>query len=385
MSDPTIRRPLAAERRARILAAIEHDGVVRVSQLIDELGSAPVTLRRDLAQLEQEGLVVRVHGGAVLPDGAAVPAPPAPQDDVDLAEREVVRPKPGGSIAVLVPSLNYYWPGVIRGIESRALRRGFGIVLRGASYELQDERPILQRLLDDDEQIRGLLVAPNTDTAHAQDVIQWLADSGVPSVLMERDAQLLPSHEPVESVASDHAHGAALAARHLADLGHRRVGLVLSRFSPTSRKIAAGWRVACATLGLTQLEGFEPLLPDRSSAEFSSAVNATLDSALEAGLTALLIHSDPEAMAVIDLALNRGIRVPRDLSVIAYDDEIAQLFSPALTAVSPPRSAVGEVALDLLVDRIADLRQPNRRVLLSPHLNVRESTAPPTAEAAPSR
>jgi DNA-binding LacI/PurR family transcriptional regulator len=375
MSDQATRRPLAAERRTRILAAVERDGVVRISQLIDELGAAPVTLRRDLAQLEDEGLLVRVHGGAVLPDGTAAPES-AEADATGQAEQQGTDTVPGGSIAVLVPSLNYYWPAVIRGIEPQALRRGFRVVLRGATYDLQDERPILQRLLDD-EQVRGLLVAPNTDTAHAQEVIQWLAGSGVPSVLMERDAELLPAREPAESVASDHAHGAALAARHLAELGHRRVGLVLSRFSPTSRKIAAGWRVACAGLGLAQADGFEPLLPDRSSADFTAAVNATLDAALDAGLTALLIHSDPEAMAVIDLALNRGIRVPHDLSVIAYDDEIAKLFRPALTAVSPPRSAVGEVAVDQLADRIADPGRPNRRVLLSPHLHVRESTAPP--------
>ena len=53
-------------------------------------------------------------------------------------------------------------------------------------------------------------------------------------------------------------------------------------------------------------------------------------------------------MAIIDLALNRGISVPDDLSIIAYDDEVAQLFTPALTAVSPPRAAVGEAAVDLL-------------------------------------
>src|SRR5215469_17976290 len=102
MSDPTIRRPLAAERRARILAAIEHDGVVRIAQLIDELGSAPVTLRRDLAQLEQEGAIVRVHGGAVLPDGAAAPHAPLTVDEADLAEREIAMPRHRGSIAVLV-------------------------------------------------------------------------------------------------------------------------------------------------------------------------------------------------------------------------------------------------------------------------------------------
>ncbi|MGH3263174.1 MAG: LacI family DNA-binding transcriptional regulator, partial [Trebonia sp.] len=234
----------------------------------------------------------------------------------------------------------------------------------------------LQRLLDD-ERARGLLVAPNTDTEHAQVVIRWLADCGVPSVFMERDAKLPPDCEPGESVTTDHSRGAALAARHLAELGHRRVGLVLSRNSPTSRKIASGWHAACDELGLAQGEGFGPLLPDRSSPEFSATINATLDTALDSGLTGLLVHSDPEAMAVIDLALNRGTSVPGDLSVASYDDEVAQLFSPALTAVCPPRAALGEAALDLLADRIADPARPPRRVILSPRLNVRDSTAPP--------
>ena len=108
-----------------------------------------------------------------------------------------------------------------------------------------------------------------------------------------------------------------------------------------------------------------------------SPINATLDTALDAGLTALLVHSDPEAMAVTDLALNRGVSVPGDLSVASCDDEIAQLFSPALTAVSPPRSASGEAALDLLADRIAEPERPARRVVLSPVLNARDSTSPP--------
>lgn len=372
MSDQSDRRFLAAERRAHILAALERDGVVQLARLMENLGAAPVTLRRDLAQLEQEGLLVRVHGGAVPPEGAIPAERTAPAGSTEPTGDAGT----SGTIAVLVPSLNYYWPGVVHGIEAQARRRGLRVVLRGTSYELQDERPVLQRLLDD-ERACGLLVAPNTDTEHARDVIAWLADCGVPSVLMERDAKFLPRHDPAESVTTDHAHGGALAARHFAELGHQRVGLVLSRNSPTSRKIAAGWHAACTELGLAQVEGFEPLLPDRSSAEFSAAINATLDTALHADLTALLVHSDPEAMAVIDLALNRSVSVPDDLSVVSYDDEIAQLFSPALTAVSPPRFAIGEAALDLLADRIAEPGRPARRVVLSPRLNVRDSTAPP--------
>ena len=363
---------LAAERRAHVLATLERDGAVRVAQLMEDLGVAPVTLRRDLAQMEREGLLVRVHGGAVPAAGAF--------DDVEPGHPAPVTRT--GSIAMLVPSLSFYWPSVVRGAETEAARHGLRVVLRGASYELQDERPVLERLVHADG-VRGLVVAPNTDTPHAQDVVQWLAECGVPSVLVERDAVAMPAPgsleggSPVENVTTDHALGAVLAARHLAALGHRRVGLIIARDSPTSRKIAAGWQAACVELGLTPSDHFETSLPPRTSPDFSAVVDATLDAALANSVTAILVHSDPEAMAFVDLALNRGISVPGDLSVVAYDDEVAELFTPALTAVSPPRNAVGRAAVDLLARRIEDPSRPIHRVVLNPTLNVRGSTAPP--------
>ncbi len=358
--------PLAPARHAHILSALERDGIVRVSQLTDELGVAPVTLRRDLQQLEEEGHLERVHGGAV-PVAGAEPAPARAQSDIA-----------GGAIAVLVPSLNYYWPGVVRGMEREARRLGLRLVLRGASYELQDERPVLERLVTGDD-VRGLIVAPNPDASHAQDVVQWLDESGIPSVFVEREAIVLPGREPVESVTTDHALGAVLAARHLAALGHRKVGLILSRDSPTGRKIVRGWATACEELALSPSEHFEQLFPDRNGPGFTAAVEAAIDTALANGVTGLLIHSDPEAMAFIDIALNRGISVPDDLSVVAYDDEVAQLFTPALTAVSPPRADVGATAVDLLARRMEDPNRPVHRVSLSPTLNVRQSTAPAAA------
>jgi DNA-binding LacI/PurR family transcriptional regulator len=373
MTDQPTHAPLPPARRAHVLASLERDGIVRVSQLIDELGVTPVTVRRDLAQMEDEGLLVRVHGGAVAANGNGHSRTAEPSD-LDAGVPALT--ESSDSIAVLVPSLNYYWPSVVRGMEREARRRGFRLLLRGASYELQDERPVLERLVHSDG-VKGLVVAPNTDTPHAQDVIQWLATCGVPSVLTERDAFVLPDRTPVESVTSDHALGAVMAARHLADLGHRKVGLVLSRNSPTSRKIAAGWDAACEELGLTPTEHFEHLLPDRSSPDFSDAVNASLDRAMQTGTTALLVHPDAEAMAFVDLALARGISVPGDLSLIAYDDEVAELFTPALTAVSPPRADVGASAVDLLIRRIAEPDRPVHRVSLNPTLHVRQSTAPP--------
>jgi DNA-binding LacI/PurR family transcriptional regulator len=65
--------------------------------------------------------------------------------------------------------------------------------------------------------------------------------------------------------------------------------------------------------------------------------------------------------------------------VVAYDDEFAGLFTPALTAVAPPRAAIGRTAVELLLQRLADPARPVHRVTVSPSLNVRASTAPPAA------
>ena len=358
---PVPRSPLPAGRRAHVLAALARDGMVRVSELTEQLGVTAVTLRRDLAQLEAEGLLERVHGGAV----------PVPSDRADTSA------SPGSAtatIAVLVPSLDYYWPGVIRGMENAAQQHGMRLLLRGSSYELQDERPVLERLVRT-EGVRGLLFAPNVDSPHGRDVVAWLSRQKLPVVLVERDAVRPDTHEPLESATTDHALGGVLAAQHLAELGHRRVGLVVSRLSPTSRKIAAGWERACEELGLDRSEHFERFVPDHRSPEFPEIVNAIIDTVVASGTTALLVHSDPEAITVVEYALARGLAVPGDLSVIAYDDQVAQLFNPALTAVSPPRAAVGQAAVELLIHRLSDPGRPAQRVVVSPSLNVRESTA----------
>lgn len=371
-TEPTAPGMLAPARRDYILDALERDGTVRSSQLLDELGVTPVTLRRDLAKMESDGFLVRVHGGAV-----RHPNPrPRRLVPVSTPTAPAAPPIAQGAIAALVPSLQFYWPSVVRGMEREARARGAKILPRSTSYEMQDERPVLERLVQN-EDIRGLIVAPNTHTPHAQDVIQWIHERGIPTVLVERDAVILPTGEPFESVTTDHALGTVRAARHLGELGHKRMGLVLSRDSPTARKIAAGWQAAIAELGLDDAAHFEEIVPDRSNPEFSATVEVTIDKAIEHGVTALLVHSDPEAMAFIDIASSRGISVPEQLSIVAYDDVVADLFTPAMTAVRPPREAVGAAAVDLLLRRIAEPNRPVHRTLLSPRLIVRSTTAPP--------
>jgi DNA-binding LacI/PurR family transcriptional regulator len=93
------------------------------------------------------------------------------------------------------------------------------------------------------------------------------------------------------------------------------------------------------------------------------------------GTAAVLVHADAEAIALVQRCEERGLSVPGDLSVVAYDDEVAGLFSPALTAVRPPRRSIGRAAVRLVADRLADRSRPAHRVVISPALRIRQSTA----------
>ncbi len=370
MSASDGRGPLQVERRAQLLDELQRQGTVRVSELTERLGVAAVTIRRDIAQMAAEGLVRRVHGGVTL-----ILLDETGGEESAYATTHAVGAGPR-TIGMLVPSLDYYWPGVVRGAEEAAREYGHKVVLRGSSYESEDDRPQLERLVDG-LGADGLLIAPRLDVPTIDATLDWVAATGVPTVLVERTATVGPHHAVLESVTTDHALGAAIGVRHLLSLGHRRVGAVLSKGSPTSQHVLRGWHDAVTEAGFAPKDTVEVLLPGLRSAEWDAALDETLDRCLSTGTTALLVHADSEAMALVQRCEERHLTVPGDLSVMAYDDEVAGLFSPPLTAVRPPRRSIGRAAVDLLVARFADPGRPTHRVVISPSLRVRESTAPP--------
>jgi DNA-binding LacI/PurR family transcriptional regulator len=279
-------------------------------------------------------------------------------------------------MGMLVPSLDYYWPDVARGAEETARELDMRVVLRGSSYEAEDDRPQLVRMVER-LNVDGLIVAPKMDAPTAQATTEWLAATGLPVVLLERTATAGPHRAVFESVVTDHALGAAMAVHHLLSLGHRRVGVLTAQPSPTRPHVHRGWLEALGECGLDPAETVDRVVPDAHTPEWEAAVDEALDACLATRTTALLVHADAEAIALVQRCEERHLAVPVDLSVVAYDDEVAGLFSPPLTAVRPPRRSIGRAAVRLVADRLADPERPTHRVVISPSLRIRESTAPP--------
>ncbi|HEY0187599.1 MAG TPA: substrate-binding domain-containing protein [Cellulomonas sp.] len=371
MTAPIPRAPLPVTRRTQLLETLQRDGTVRVSDLVATLGVSPITIRRDIAQLAAEGLVTRVHGGAALVDPSGAAEPDAGGGATGGEPRQV---------GMLVPSLDYYWPGVVRGAEEAARSHDLRVVLRGSSYDLDDDRRQLDRLLD--LGVDALMVAPRIGAPGAAELLTWLRDLDIPVVLVERTGTAGDHEEEMESVVTDHALGAAMAVRHLHSLGHTRIGLVANDQSPHARAIRQGWLATSAELGLDPATVVDLSVPDKADPTWDSVLDRAPQACLDTGTTALLVHADPEAISVAQKSEARGMKVPQDLSIVAYDDEVVSLFSPPMTAVRPPRRSVGRSAVELVAARLADPGRPTHRVLISPSLRVRGTSAAPGGRTA---
>lgn len=165
---------------------------------------------------------------------------------------------------------------------------------------------------------------------------------------------------------------AGKATDHLIELGHTRIGFIAG---PDDYSLAGwrvdGWREAMAN---AELE-CEDLL-EKGDFGFESglaAARALLDR--KDPPTAIIASSDQMALATLDVAKERGLKVPRDLSIVSFDNTpVVRFTTPALTALDQPISATTARAVELLIDARKD-GSPSQPVILEGELIVRGSTA----------
>lgn len=281
---------------------------------------------------------------------------------------------------------------------ARALARGrvgsVGLLLNGALSEAFEDQVSAEFVgsVADELARRGLaltVLTPPKDDAYvpARDVaidgalvytcepgsagVEWLGRRTLPVVAVDQDLG-----DAVPGVCVDDRDGARQGARHLIDLGHRRIAILGLRgeggsaaesSSYPSRERLAGWMEALAEAGVEPVVALAPFKPVDAALEVARDLLRTTD------VTGVLCFSDVFAQAVVRAAEELGRRVPEDLSVVGYDDSpLASTSRPALTTVQQDITAKGHLAASMLAD-VLDGR-PARSQLLPATLVVREST-----------
>ncbi|WP_129669594.1 LacI family DNA-binding transcriptional regulator [Phytoactinopolyspora endophytica] len=362
---------LAAHRRELILDTVRSRGTVRLRDLTDELDVSIATVRRDVTALAQRGLLSRVHG-AIKPTHDANNDQGRAKADRQLASEAATGPGAGLTLGMLVPSTTYYYPEVIRGARAAAAQLGARLILGISYYNPDADRQRVEELLA--SHVDGLLVTISDQIGASRSPLDWLRSLDVPTVLVERPAALNTGLEHLDAVYSDHVYGACLGIRHLASLGHRAITLVTRRDSPNRTLIEEGYRTGMREMGTQPTEPVTTPHPEEHLAEFDEAIRGVTDDVARGRISALLVHNDQDAIVLMQRLHATGVRVPDDVAMVAYDDEVAGIIDTPLTAIAPPKHDVGDIAVELLIARLAHAdERAGRHIMLHPELRIRES------------
>jgi LacI family xylobiose transport system transcriptional regulator len=257
---------------------------------------------------------------------------------------------------------------MLRGVQEVVTDRDVGLGFTEVRADSSAQRPWSDWLLA--RRPTGVIIVHSQFTAEQH---AMLAASAIPLVAAAPNGQ--PS-QPVPSVGTANWGGAVDAARHVIELGHRRIGVL----SGPSRALNARERLEACRAAL-DIAGIE--LPARlvRTGEFSFEAGLALGTDLlsqPAPPTAVLCGNDLQALGVYKAARQLGLRIPHDLSVVGFDGiDAGNWCDPALTTVRQPVRAIGAAAANLLLALIAGPVPALTRIELPATLVVRDSTAPP--------
>jgi DNA-binding LacI/PurR family transcriptional regulator len=262
------------------------------------------------------------------------------------------------AVALLVPDItNPFFSRVLRGAQRAAQAAGYTVALVDTANDRRWE----------EQSFEALRAGPVDGYLLFEVTAPEALGPNENVVLMEAEAPRRPS------VRFDAAGGAAAAFRHLVELGHRRIGHLAAAFdAPTFHLREQARRQVLRDAGLD---------PD---AQPRATTPIGIDDARDAAApllaerpTAIFCDDDIIAAGLYLAARERGLRIPRDLSVVGFDDmDFARVLDPPLTTVALDAEQLGASAFELLEGRMAG-RRTRRRIVLPAELLVRGSTAGP--------
>lgn len=310
----TQRVPVSAKTRERVLQAIE------------ELGYRPNLLARSLAQ------------GKTL------------------------------TLALVVPTIsNPFFAEVVEEVERVADQHDYELLLSMTHNSPEEGKRHLERMAS--RWVDGFIVMGMA--ADIDDVLA-LKTGGKEVVLSVWNQD--PRTEVFPMVDIDFRSAGELATRHLLTCGHRHIATILEEPVQLTRR--QGYQTTLVEAGLSIRPDY---IRQGDSSYESGYRGATELLALSTPPTAIFAGNDWMALGAIEAITSLGLHVPRDISVVGVDDiSLAAHTNPRLTTISTPKREMARAASELLLRYIQGTDIPDKplKMLVSPHLVVRQSTAP---------
>jgi LacI family transcriptional regulator len=254
---------------------------------------------------------------------------------------------------------------MLSAVESIAAKRGFLVVVGESGRDADKER----RYVEQFQQLRigGIIV---TTASRWFDHLAAARAGGTPVVLMAR------RWDEGDYVTADHVEAGRLVGKHLLARDYRRVGLVWTH-EPENTAIEErilGVRQVLADAGVELQDRWNLRTPTTLLEDGMDAADRYL--AMPERPRAVFVSTDRQAMGFVERVVAHGVRVPEDMAIVSYDDiPFAACARVPLTTVAIPMRRMGELAAEILFDRLDGAAGPEaRQILLQPELIVRASS-----------
>ena len=226
---------------------------------------------------------------------------------------------------------------IVDGIESVAHQAGYSVFLSASHNDPEREISVVEVFRQ--RRVDAVIVTSSRVGALYADILE---DFGAPIVLINN----MQEGKYLFSVAADDVGGAQMAVEHLLALGHRRIGYVGSVERPiSSNRRWQGVLQAFLRFGIEPIPGLKVAPHGYTDLEVGRRGLVEL---LAHAPSAVFVYNDMTAIGVMLEARERKINIPRELSLVGFDDiQAARFVTPALTTIRQPRKAMGRAAMEM--------------------------------------
>jgi LacI family transcriptional regulator, fructose operon transcriptional repressor len=261
---------------------------------------------------------------------------------------------------------NPYFTAIARAIEDIAIANEMSVFFCNTDEDQEKEQLYLRNLLD--ENVAGIILSPTVENIES---FRFIIETDIPVVTIDRRIE----GANIDSVLGDNVPAAQLITNHLIKNGYTRIGAVIGlKGSTTGRERMQGFKLSFVENNLD----FDP--------QFITFTQPNELGGKEVVEKWLNMPNPPEAIltgnglltiGAISAISQAGLTIPDEIALAGFDDASWMPFlGPGITVISQPNYEIGQVAAELLFERMEDNTRPAREVVLKGKLITRASTRP---------
>lgn len=324
--------------------------------LVRTFGVSRITVVRAMDELRKRGLVWRKRGSGTFA--------------TKIARCE------SGRIGLILPSLSFgeIFPQICQALTRFAQQDGYSLVLGDISSSKPDQRAheaceVARRFVE--EGVVGIILQPlaflRTPERMTREILSLFNDSDIPVVLIDRDIDTGGAALPHDFVGIDNLNAGRALGAHLMEQGAKRVHFLM--------------RPKCASVIRDRYDGVISALGAMTAKKSVIVAEPNDRAALKPWFDrksrpdAVVCESDYVAAQLNNTLASFGLSVPKDVMLAGFDDvRCAVSATPNLTTVRQPCEDIARMAFQVLRERMRDATLPNRKILLSAPLVIRDST-----------